>query len=199
MFNVFPLDSFFFCVVCVSEKSFGYKKGLLFSEGWVEFKNKRDAKRVALALNNTSVGGKKRNPWYTCIWNIKYLPKFSWTDVNADKELKRATHENRIRTEISQAKKQTNFYSGNVEFSKNLDRMKKKKIEKGEQFEGKTFLVTQRKTDEEILAEKRTRKREFHDDDSEEKKSKKKKSTFGDNDETKSREFVMKNIFGSVL
>ncbi|XP_059178058.1 uncharacterized protein LOC131957341 [Physella acuta] len=64
------------------EKSYSYKKGLLFTEGWVEFSKKSVAKYVALALSNTQVGGKKRNPWFNCIWNIKYLPKFTWTDVN---------------------------------------------------------------------------------------------------------------------
>lgn len=34
------------------------KRGRVFSEGWVEFKNKKAAKKVAEALNNTLIGGK---------------------------------------------------------------------------------------------------------------------------------------------
>lgn len=43
----------------------------MFTEGWVEFKNKKIAKLVAKKLNNQAVGGKKRNPWYEELWNIK--------------------------------------------------------------------------------------------------------------------------------
>ena len=47
-----------------------------FTEGWVEFASKRVAKEVAHRLNNTSVGGKKRNKAaHDVIWNIKYLPR----------------------------------------------------------------------------------------------------------------------------
>lgn len=171
----------------------------MFSEGWVEFTRRNDAKHVALALNNTSVGGKKRNPWFNCIWNIRYLPKFTWTDVNADRELKKATHENRLRTEISQAKQQTNFYSGSVDISHSLVKVKQIKVKKGEEFSEKYFGVKQRQTDDEIRENKRKRKQDAEDGDLEDKKSKKKKNTFGDNDEHESRSYVIKNIFGSVL
>ncbi|XP_005103805.1 pre-rRNA-processing protein esf2 [Aplysia californica] len=180
------------------EKSYSYKKGLLFSEGWVEFRQRKVAKYVAVALNNTQVGGKKRNPWYNCIWNIKYLPKFTWTDVNADRELKRATYDSRIRADISQVKKQTNYYVSNIEKSKTLQEMKKRKEKKGEVFEKRTFGdgAQQKLTDEEILANKKGKKRKSSDESSE-KKAKLQRKTFTGANEDASRSFVMKNIFGS--
>lgn len=45
-------------------------------EGWVEFKKKKVAKRVAQMLNGTQIGGKRKNPFYDCIWSIKYLHKY---------------------------------------------------------------------------------------------------------------------------
>ncbi|XP_059177700.1 uncharacterized protein LOC131957021 [Physella acuta] len=180
------------------EKSYSYKKGLLFTEGWVEFSKKSVAKYVALALNNTQVGGKKRNPWFNCIWNIKYLPKFTWTDVNADRELKRATYESRIRADISQVKKQTNFYVNSYEKSKTLSEIKKRKEKKGEVFEKRAIAdgVRQRLTDEEILAQKKGVKRKS-DDTSSGKQGKQQRKTFGGSDENESRSFVMSHIFGS--
>jgi len=180
------------------EKSFGYKKGLLFSEGWVEFRSKKDAKCVALMLNNTQVGGKKRHPWYNCIWNIKCLPKFTWTDVNADRELKRATYDSRIRADIAQVKKQTNYYVSNYEKSKTLREMKKRKEKKGQVFEKRTTVdgIPQKLTDEEIRANKKTMKRQSNEDFSD-KKAKEQRKTFLGSNEDASRKFVMKNIFGT--
>ncbi|KAH9507710.1 RNA-binding ATPase activator esf2 [Bulinus truncatus] len=180
------------------EKSYSYKKGLLFTEGWVEFSSKRVAKFVALALNNNQVGGKKRNPWYNSIWNIKYLPGFTWTDVNADIELKKATFESRLRADISQVKKQTTFYMNSLEKSKTISEIKKRKEKKGETFEKREFVegVQQRLTEDEILAQKSS-KRKIGTSQGEQ-KVKKAKSTFGNNDEHDCRAFVMSNIFGKT-
>ena len=162
----------------------------------MEFKQRRVAKYVTAALNNVQVGGKKRHPWYNCIWNIKYLPKFSWTDVNADRELKRATYDSRIRADISQVKKQTNYYVSNYEKSKNLQEMKKRREKKGGVFETRKFGdgIKQKLTDEEILANKKAGKRKSGEDSNE--KKVKQRKTFSGNEDT-SRAFVMKNIFGN--
>lgn len=56
-------------------KSKKFKRNLHFTEGWLEFKSKRKAKQVHMFLNNQPVGGKKKNPYYDMLWNIKYLPR----------------------------------------------------------------------------------------------------------------------------
>lgn len=60
---------------------FGGNRKQNYTEGWVEFNDKRIAKRVALMLNNTNVGGKKRNYHHDDLWNLKYLSKFNWTHI----------------------------------------------------------------------------------------------------------------------
>lgn len=47
------------------------ERGPKYTEGWVEFKSKRDAKLIAKRLNNQQVGGRRRTPWHEDIWNIK--------------------------------------------------------------------------------------------------------------------------------
>lgn len=47
-----------------------------FSEGWIEFSDKKVAKSVAESLNNTRISGKKGNFYHDDTWNIKYLKKF---------------------------------------------------------------------------------------------------------------------------
>jgi ESF2/ABP1 family protein len=49
-----------------------------YTEGWVEFKDKRVARSVAGMLNAQPIGGKKGTRWRDDIWTMKYLPKFKW-------------------------------------------------------------------------------------------------------------------------
>lgn len=58
--------------------------GKNYTEGWVEFEDKRMAKRVALAINGTQIGGKRRSAYFEDLWNIKYLPKFKWDHLTEE-------------------------------------------------------------------------------------------------------------------
>ncbi|KAM1769921.1 hypothetical protein ACFX11_044927 [Malus domestica] len=51
---------------------------------WVEFSDKRVAKRVANMLNGEQIGGKKRLSFYYDLWNIKYLSKFKWDNLTEE-------------------------------------------------------------------------------------------------------------------
>lgn len=51
------------------------KRRKRFTEGWVEFKDKSLAKRVAASLNNTAVGGKRRSAARETLWTMKYLSR----------------------------------------------------------------------------------------------------------------------------
>ncbi|PSN32523.1 hypothetical protein C0J52_25151 [Blattella germanica] len=139
-----------------------------FTEGWVEFKSKRIAKYVALHLNNTRIGERKKSRFYDCLWNIKYLP--------------RAIHQQRLRNEIAQVKREANFISHNFEKSRKL---KKRKIDTDEDADSSNMngLVNQyqqRKTDKEIIEEKE-----------------KKKSKTKDMDDEDDRKYFLKGLFGN--
>jgi len=95
-----------------------------FTEGWIEFSSKRVARHVASALNNTPVGGKRRNPWYSDLWNVKYLPRFTWGLLNERLTYERAVHKKRLRTEIAIAKRETAEFISNSECA---SRRKKRK------------------------------------------------------------------------
>ena len=105
------------------------KKTRIFSEGWVEFKSKKVAKTVARNLNNNQVGGKRRQSWYWDLWNVKYLPKFKWGHLNERLAYEKAVHAQRLRTEIAQVKRESNFYIQNVEQNEKRKRLAKKQLE----------------------------------------------------------------------
>jgi hypothetical protein len=56
----------------------GGSKRKRFTEGWVEFEDKKVAKRVAENLNAERTGQKKGDFLYDDLWCLKYLPKFKW-------------------------------------------------------------------------------------------------------------------------
>jgi len=133
------------------------KKSRQFSEGWIEFMDKKVAKMVASTLNTTTIGGKRKNPWYEEIWNMKYLPKFKWGHLNERLAYERAVHQQRLRTEVAQAKRETNFYIQNMEKKKFIQR-KEKKLK--EEVETREWNFVQKDTEDEVLARKRKRKGE---------------------------------------
>jgi hypothetical protein len=56
----------------------GGSKRKRFTEGWIEFEDKKVAKRVAENLNAERIGQKKGDFLYDDLWCLKYLPKFKW-------------------------------------------------------------------------------------------------------------------------
>lgn len=46
-----------------------------YTEGWVEFRDKRVAKRVAASLHNTPMGARRRSPFRYDLWNLKVRGK----------------------------------------------------------------------------------------------------------------------------
>lgn len=63
----------------------------------------------------------------------------------------------RLREEMAQAKRQTNFYIQNADRNKMLEKLRAKKVKEGKDFAPlKTFEMRQRLTDEEIRTQKQT-------------------------------------------
>ncbi|GMH06803.1 hypothetical protein Nepgr_008643 [Nepenthes gracilis] len=120
----------------VKRKRAGGFRGQEFSAGWVEFANKRIAKRVANMLNGEQIGGRKRSQFYYDLWNIKYLSKFKWDDLTGETAYRTAIMEQKLAMETSAAKKERDFYLSQVERSRAWnsieERLKKKqKVQQG--------------------------------------------------------------------
>lgn len=49
-----------------------------YTEGWIEFLDKKVAKQIAKMLNTKQIGGRKRDYYHDDIWNLKYLKGFKW-------------------------------------------------------------------------------------------------------------------------
>ncbi len=130
-------------------KSGGNKKRS-FTDGWVEFLDKKDAKVVAETLNARIIGGKKGGWYHDDVWNIKYLKGFKWhhlTEQIANENAERAA---RLRADISRVTRENKHFIENVERAKMLEGMEAKKKLKREkegpadrvQNEGKVDVIT---------------------------------------------------------
>ncbi|CAI5511590.1 unnamed protein product [Closterium sp. Naga37s-1] len=101
-----------------------------FTEGWVEFARKRDAKRVAALLNGQPMGGKNRSHHRFDLWTIKYLKRFKWDNLSEEMAYRRAVREQKLEAEMRVAGKERDAYVTRVQQSKVLQRRSAKAAKK---------------------------------------------------------------------
>ena len=115
-----------------SKSKNGKKQGKSYSEGWIEFVDKKVAKHVARLLNGEPMGGrKKRSKYYYDLWNLKYLPGFKWENLTEDIAYKRRVRDQKLAQEVSAARKERDFYLSKVDQAKVISEMEKRKREHG--------------------------------------------------------------------
>lgn len=146
-----------------------------FKEGWIEFLSKTVAKQVAKQLNTTQVGGKRRSKSHEQLWNLKYLPRFKWIHLSERLAYETAVRQQRMRTEISQVKRESAHFKDCVDQKK---RQKKSKREKPEK-DLKPFEYNQKETDDVVRKRKRSKEDAIDESESPAKRKKTKKSKSG--------------------
>jgi len=131
------------------------KYNRVFSEGWVEFMSKKVARASAEKLNCQPVGGKRRSKAHDQIWNIKYLPRFKWIHLSERLAYEAAVRQQRLRTEISQVKREAEHFKNSVETKKKKSRLAAKE-EDGESggVTAKPFQFKQKETESQIRKRK---------------------------------------------
>ncbi|KAJ2810925.1 RNA-binding ATPase activator esf2 [Coemansia furcata] len=107
-----------------------------FTEGWIEFANKKYAKATASMLNNTQMGGPKKHGFYhDDLWNLKYLPKFKWRHLAEQLAGERAAKDQKLEAEMGQSRRELDAYVKNVERARKIGGIKARreaKIKNGE-------------------------------------------------------------------
>jgi len=111
-------------------KKYGGNRKRNYTEGWVEFLDKREAKLVVNHLNNHIIGGKKSSWYHDDIWNMKYLHGFKWIHLTERIAYEKAVRNQKLKAEMAQASRESNVILRNVEKAKMIESMEKRKIEK---------------------------------------------------------------------
>ncbi|ROT41899.1 hypothetical protein SODALDRAFT_326081 [Sodiomyces alkalinus F11] len=99
----------------------GGNKKRLFTEGWVEFVSKKDAKLTCDMLNARPIGGKKGSYYCDDVWNMVYLKGFKWRHLTEQIAAEDAERASRMRAEISRDTRENKEFVRNVERAKFLD------------------------------------------------------------------------------
>ncbi|QPG75386.1 hypothetical protein FOA43_002740 [Brettanomyces nanus] len=107
-------------------KSGGNKKRK-FDEGWCEFISKKDAKLAAFTLNGNILGGKKHSFYHDDIMNVKYLKGFKWADLTSALNEEKEVRESKMEAELSLQHRMDKAFIDNVETSKMVRGMEKKR------------------------------------------------------------------------
>lgn len=109
---------------------YGGNKKRKFTEGWIEFVNKKEAKLCAETMNGNILGGKKSSYYHDDIINIKYLSGFKWFDLTQQIAKENEIRQAKLTMEISQQQKLNKTFVNNVERSRREQRKRKAEGEK---------------------------------------------------------------------
>lgn len=115
----------------LQRKKLGGNKKKSFTDGWVEFVSKTDAKNAASILNGNIMGGKKGNYYHDDLWNLKYLKGFKWSHLTEQIAAENAEREARLREEIRRTRKENKAFVDDIERGKALEGMENKRKAKG--------------------------------------------------------------------
>lgn len=132
-------------------KSGGNKKKS-FTDGWVEFALKREAKLAADTLNGNIIGGKKGNFYHDDLWSMKYLKGFKWSHLTEQIANENAERAARIREEVRKTKQENKAFIEDVERGKMLETMELKRKARARKGEADS---------ESNIAQKASRRKEF--------------------------------------
>ncbi|KAI0854049.1 hypothetical protein F5Y00DRAFT_222183 [Daldinia vernicosa] len=104
----------------------GGNKKHMYTDGWVEFVRKQDAKKAVDLLNARTIGGKKNSYYRDDIWSMLYLKGFKWHNLTEQINSEMAERTSRMRAEISKSTKENKEFVRNIERAKMLEGMQTK-------------------------------------------------------------------------
>jgi hypothetical protein len=77
-------------------------------------------------LNNQQVGGKRRTHAFDSLWCLKYLKGFKWSHLVEQLSFEKRIEEQRMRIEITQAKKQAQHFIEQVSKGEKIKQLEEK-------------------------------------------------------------------------
>jgi ESF2/ABP1 family protein len=115
-----------------------------FTEGWIEFADKKIAKSVAESLNNSTMGGMKSHFYHDDIWNLKYLKNFKWDYLTEKFAYERRVRENKLKASMMQAKRSNAEFIDLVEKGKQQKYVESRKRKQDAVDDGRTSNETKK-------------------------------------------------------
>lgn len=110
----------------------GGNKKKSFTDGWVEFVSKKDAKVAVETLNGEIMGGKKGGWYHDDLWCLKYLKGFKWSHLTEQIASENAERAARLREEVRRSRKENRDFVHDVEVGKMVEGMERKREARGD-------------------------------------------------------------------
>uniref|UniRef100_A0A182P7D9 Activator of basal transcription 1 n=1 Tax=Anopheles epiroticus TaxID=199890 RepID=A0A182P7D9_9DIPT len=114
----------------------GKRAMMQYTEGWVEFLNKRVAKAIVPMLNMQPITNKRKSVFRDILWSMKYLSGFKWIHLNERLAYERAVAKEKMREQIQQIRKEVSYHETKVHLKevalKNAAKEKKEQKSKKE-------------------------------------------------------------------
>ncbi|KAJ3204589.1 RNA-binding ATPase activator esf2 [Dinochytrium kinnereticum] len=104
-----------------------------FVEGWVEFEDKRVARRAAEFWTGRNVGGTPGGRFYDDLWSLRYLPRFKWHHLTDQISYERAVREQKLRAEMASVKRENKEYLRSVSKSKMIQAIETRKLKRAQE------------------------------------------------------------------
>ncbi|KAL8427124.1 hypothetical protein ACSSS7_007877 [Eimeria intestinalis] len=110
------------------EERGGFRKGkrFVFTDGWIEYRKKRHAKRVVALLDGQPVGGKKRNKHAQDLLMLSYLKKFNFSSLYEDAMHIKRTRQDRLNAQMARVKKESQMYVELLEHKHSAEQLKQR-------------------------------------------------------------------------
>jgi ESF2/ABP1 family protein len=115
----------------VSRVKRGGNKKKSYTDGWVEFISKKEAKAAAETLNGEIFGGKKGSFYYDDVWAVRYLKGFKWRDLTEQIANENKEREVRLMEEVRRTREENKRFVEDVQRGKMVAGREKKAKEKG--------------------------------------------------------------------
>lgn len=120
----------------------GGNKKRMYTDGWIEFVNKKDAKDSVDMLNARTIGGPKGTYYRDDIWSLRYLKGFKWHHLTEQIAHEAAERTSRMRAEISKSTRENKEFVRNIERAKMVEGIEAKAAAKKSRAEGDSKNVT---------------------------------------------------------
>jgi ESF2/ABP1 family protein len=113
----------------------GGNKKQLYTEGWVEFLRRSDAKRCAELYHNRPVVANQRGFHGSDLWALKFLRKFQWHHLQEKLQYEQRLRAARLRSGLAEARRENEAYLrrvGAAERFATVERAKRRRAADGE-------------------------------------------------------------------
>jgi len=96
--------------------------------GWVEFEDKKEAKRVVKMLDGKPMSSRKGDKYYHDDWHMKYLKGFKWRHLKEKFQVHLAEQNQKMQQEMIQIRKEEKFFKNQVKRAKRVTKLNKKRL-----------------------------------------------------------------------